>query len=40
MKKMILSSILALVTVLGVGLAVDNQPSGSSVKQNIIWPDY
>jgi hypothetical protein len=42
MKKMIISSILAFVTVLGVGFAVSNdgQLANPSVQPNIIYPDY
>ncbi len=38
MKKMILTSILAMVTVLGVGLAASN--TSPSVTPNVIFPDY
>ncbi|MDE8564679.1 hypothetical protein PNH38_12485 [Anoxybacillus rupiensis] len=42
MKRKIFASILALVTVLGVGLTVSNdgQSKGSTVHPNILYPDY
>ncbi|MGP3608760.1 MULTISPECIES: hypothetical protein [Anoxybacillaceae] len=42
MKRKIFASILALVTVLGVGLTVSNdgQSKGAPVQPNIVYPNY